>query len=103
MADPHRLADLIVQHGPYTVGELVPMAVQRFIESEQLNALRDDLLELHDLRLLLSIQFTRTAEATERWRAQDPDNRALTLPDLGVLLRWLMDDADHARGSTATP
>lgn len=36
-------------------------------------------------------------EATARWRAEDPEARGLTMPDLGELLRWLMDDADRAR------
>lgn len=59
--------------------------------------------ELHDLRALFALQQTRMEAATARWRAEDPEARALTLPDLGALLRWLMDDADRARGVTAPP
>lgn len=98
-----RLAGLIVEHGPYEPYAVVPMEVQRFIESEQLNALRDDLLELADLRVLFQMQHDRMAEATQRWRAEAPEARALTLPDLGALLRWLMDDADQARGVAGAP
>lgn len=92
-----RLADLIVEHGPYRPYAIVPMEVQRFIEAEQLNALRNDLIELADLRRLFEMQWERMTEATARWRAEDPEARALTMPDLGALLRWLMDDADRAR------
>lgn len=53
--------------------------------------------DVTDIRLLFEIQQTRMREATERWRAEDPEARAQVLPDLGALLRWLMDDADKAR------
>lgn len=50
---------------------------------------------------LFQMQWRRMAEATARWRAEDPEDRALVMPDLGVLLRWLMDDADRARAEAA--
>lgn len=59
--------------------------------------------ELAEYRALQKVQWRRMAEATERWRAEDPEGRALILPDLGVLLRWLMDDADRARAATGGP
>lgn len=43
------------------------------------------------------LQWKRSREAVERWRAEDPEARALVIPDLGALLQWLMDDADRAR------
>lgn len=61
----------------------------------------DPTVELFELRQLFALQQTRMEAATARWRAEDPEGRALILPDLGALLRWLMDDADLARGITA--
>jgi hypothetical protein len=55
------------------------------------------LAELHGLRQLFDLQWTRMIEATVRWRAEDPTGRALQMPDLGELLAWLMADADKAR------
>ncbi len=55
--------------------------------------LRDDLV---DLEHLFELQRKRVEEAQQRWRDEDPDNRALTIPDLGRLLQWLMDQADSA-------
>jgi len=57
----------------------------------------DERQELHDLRALFALQQTRMREATARWRAEDPEARALVWPDLGALLEWLMNDADRAR------
>lgn len=59
------------------------------------------LAEVRDHRALLDLQYRRMAEATDRWRAEDPEARALVMPDLGDLLRWLMDDADKARAALA--
>jgi hypothetical protein len=53
--------------------------------------------EIAELRALFAMQSQRMTEATARWHAEDPDARSLILPDLGDLLRWLMDDADRAR------
>lgn len=53
--------------------------------------------EVHDLRLIFDLGFARMGDATERWRAEDPTARALVMPDLGDLLKWLMADADKAR------
>lgn len=58
--------------------------------------------ELVELRYLFQLQWDRMAEATARWRAEDPDARALSMPDLGVLLKWLMDDADRAHRTTGS-
>lgn len=53
--------------------------------------------EVAEHRALFDLQWRRMAEATGRWRAENPEARALIMPDLGYLLRWLMDDADRAR------
>jgi hypothetical protein len=53
------LADQIINHGPYVAYQVVPNAVMRWIESDQLNALRDELLELRQLRTLL-VELTDT-------------------------------------------
>lgn len=58
--------------------------------------------ELADLKVLFELQRTRMGEATARWRAEDPQARARIMPDLGDLLRWLMDDADQARAEVHT-
>jgi hypothetical protein len=59
------------------------------------------LAELHGLRQLFDLQWDRSIEAAERWRAEDPTVRALQMPDLGELLTWLMADADKARAEVA--
>lgn len=38
------LADLIIEHGPYESYAVVPNEVMRFIESDQLNTLRAELI-----------------------------------------------------------
>jgi hypothetical protein len=50
-----------------------------------------------ETRLLFDMQWKRMGEATERWRAEDPQARARIMPGLDGLLKWLMDDADRAR------
>jgi hypothetical protein len=60
---------------------------------------RDQAAELADLRALFELQWTRSREADARWRAEDPEARANVWPDLGVLLKWLMDDADQQRAA----
>jgi hypothetical protein len=54
-------------------------------------------VELEDFRRLFAMQWDRMAEATARWRAEDPAARSLSMPDLGALLKWLMDDVDRTR------
>jgi hypothetical protein len=57
--------------------------------------------ELEELRALFKLQWTRSREADARWQAEDPEARKNTWPDLGKLLRWLMDKADeHCPGCT---
>lgn len=51
---------------------------------------RDQAGELAELRTLFELQWRRMTEATAMWRAEDPENRANVLPDLGDLLTWLM-------------
>jgi hypothetical protein len=50
MPDRSKLGDLIVTHGPYEPYELVPPSVMRFIESDQLNALRAELIQLREFQ-----------------------------------------------------
>jgi hypothetical protein len=59
-----------------------------------------DQADARDLRVLFEMQWDRTAEASARWRAADPDIRDMTMPDLGVLVSWLMAEADTARAET---
>lgn len=40
---------------------------------------------------LFGLQHTRDAEAVALWRAEDPEARALVVPDLGNLLEWLIE------------
>jgi hypothetical protein len=51
--------------------------------------------EVTELRALFGLQWRRMGEATERWRAEDPEARALVMPDLGDLLQWLMANRDR--------
>lgn len=53
--------------------------------------------EVAELRAIFELQWERMGAAAARWRAEDPLHRANTIPDLGALLQWLMDDADRAR------
>jgi hypothetical protein len=46
--------------------------------------------ERDELQRIFDLQQTRMREATALWRAEDPEGRALVLPDLGDLLEWLM-------------
>lgn len=54
--------------------------------------------ELRELRALFDLQWRRMGEATQMWRAERPEERALTLPDLGDLLGWLMGEARAGYG-----
>lgn len=54
MPDRSKLGDLIVMHGPYEAYALVPNAVMRFIESDQLNDLRDELILLRRIDVQLA-------------------------------------------------
>jgi hypothetical protein len=75
---------------------------QAWAELDTVRGERDQLeREVTELRALFDLQFTRMGDATARWRAKDPDTRALVLPDLGNLLQWLMADADQVRGELA--
>lgn len=47
-----------------------------------------------EMQRTFDLQWTRMGRAVARWRAEDPAERALVLPDLGCLLQWLMDRAD---------
>lgn len=44
-----------------------------------------------ELEALFDMQHRREMEAIARWRAEDPDGRALTQPDYGRLLDWLWE------------
>jgi hypothetical protein len=68
----------------------VGAAEQLIAEVERLQA------EVVDMRALFDLQWRRMAEATARWRAEDPGARALVMPDLGDLLQWLMGELDRA-------
>lgn len=46
--------------------------------------------DVADYEALFDLQWKRTGEATALWRAEAPEERALTMPDLGDLLVWLM-------------
>lgn len=59
--------------------------------------------EVADLRALFDMQWKRMGEATARWRAEDPEARALIAPDLGDLLKWLMDSTDALRAGWSDP
>ncbi len=53
-------------------------------------ALREAEEERDDLRALFDLQQTRMTRATDLWRQEAPVERGHILPDLGVLLEWLM-------------
>jgi hypothetical protein len=66
VSDRSRLGDLIVMHGPYEPYEVIPNPVTRYLESDELNALRTELIKLRE------IQTDR--EATyEEWRVTGTD------------------------------
>lgn len=49
--------------------------------------------EVHDLRLIFDLGWTRTRQADRAWQAEAPEERANVWPDLGVLITWLMTKA----------
>jgi hypothetical protein len=53
--------------------------------------------EVDEYRQVFELGWSRTQEATELWRAESPEERGLTQPDLGVLLSWLIQRGDTAR------
>lgn len=73
----------------------------QYVESERMRrkvatGCVDDLLDsglverADELEALFRLQETRMSEAVAAWRAEDPENRQLVMPDLGALLEWLM-------------
>ena len=50
-----------------------------------------------ELTALFEMQHRREIEAIERWRAEDPEARDLTLPAYGRLLDWLWDKVKAER------
>jgi hypothetical protein len=50
--------------------------------------------ELTEQQALFDLQWQRMGQAAARWRAEAPDDRALSSPDLGRLLEWLMGQID---------
>lgn len=74
------------------------MAGNAPLYGRDLEALTRAAAETGELRALFDLQRTRMGEATTRWRAEAPEVRNPASPDLGALLKWLMDDADRARG-----
>lgn len=50
-----------------------------------------------EYRAIFDLGYTRCREAEARWRAEDPEARALVMPDLGRLVEWLMAEVDRAR------
>ena len=63
--------------------------------------LRDEARDLREsnevYEALFDMQYKRLMDASERWRAADPEDRALTIKDLGDLLDWLHDEARDAQ------
>ncbi len=55
MSDPSMLGDLIVMHGPYVAYELIPNQVARYLESDELNALRDELIRLRHIAIAVEL------------------------------------------------
>lgn len=71
-----------------------PSWVQDLVRSLDLTPTPTDDLEreeVAELRQVFDMQWKRMGEATALWRAEDPEARALVMPDLGDLLKWLMD------------
>jgi hypothetical protein len=61
----------------YALADRLAAAEQRLAEYDQ----------------LFDIQWKRMQHATELWRAEAPQERALVQPDLGNLLAWLIEKA----------
>jgi len=56
--------------------------------------------EIDELWRLFDLQQTRMGEATKRWRKATGKHE--TLPDLGDLLQWLIDEIDRLREENKT-
>lgn len=52
---------------------------------------------LAELERLFELQESRMGDAVQRWVAEDPETRELTVPDLGQLLEWLLSRDDERR------
>ena len=63
-----------------------------WFERELAKAL-EEIDESHGLEKLFEIQHRRSQEADKRW--QEATGKHDTIPDLGDLLRWLMDEIDR--------
>lgn len=78
----------------------LPTSAQLRRQVARVEAERDEARrEAEELQAVFDLQYTRTTEAEQRWRAEDPEARAHMAPDLGRLLTWLMADADNQRAT----
>ncbi len=59
----------------------------------QLHQALDEIDELHGLEKLFEMQHRRSQEADKRW--QKATGKHDTIPDLGNLLQWLMNEIDR--------
>lgn len=58
-----------------------------------------DMADEHEA--LFELQHRREQEAIERWRADDPKGRHLTMPDYGRLLDWLHEQLKEVKATLA--
>lgn len=71
--------------------ELQQLRTQYVLRGEILTAAIE---ERNELRALFDLQHSRIVRATELWRAEAPEERALMLPDLGKHIDWLIERGD---------
>lgn len=67
--------------------------------------LRDELnearTEIASTNALFDLQHARMVEAMKRWRAADPNDRALKTPDFGALLDFMHTELTDANATIA--
>lgn len=79
----HRLWDGVILITPVQAKAETGQLIKRLLEDHESVVQYDALFELQHRRLL---------EANERWRAENPADRALQMEDLGALLEWLHNE-----------
>lgn len=77
-------------------GHNIPDDVKKKLEEARASGKLDS-ISIEEYRQLFDLQWTRSREANELWRAEDPENRKNKIADLGDLLTWLMSQIEAAK------
>jgi hypothetical protein len=98
LAKLERCASAPASYEPGTQVQVFPSEAREL--ARYMDAARELAGELGDVEALFDLQQRRVREAVGRWQAQRPEERALTHPDLGELLGWLLARLDEVEALT---